>query len=158
MDCFACTLGCIFSTVIWKQLVLDEVLFDKDAMVACHLYILCGCLKLCMQSVIFVFSVSYWFRYWDLQLLLTNVLGGGKNSSEIENLLLKIALTALSKISFLNGTIMLWFIYFCFMTHVLRLKSLQSIILLQNTSLMVKFIFSLFIQSLFQDTFFFYFW
>lgn len=92
---------------------IDEVLFDKYTMGACQIYMLCSCLKSCMESVIIMLSVSYWFRYWDLQLLLTNVLGGGKKIHEIENLLLKIALTAPSKACFLNDTIMPWFIYFC---------------------------------------------
>lgn len=56
----------------------------------------------------------------------------------------KIALTSSSQISCLKDIIMPWLIYFCYMTHMLRLKCLQSILLLQNTSLMVKFIFRIY--------------
>lgn len=111
---FTCTLGYIFSTVIWKQLVLmRSFLTGIPWELVKYIYILCSCLKSCMESVIIMLSVRYWFRYWDLQLLLTNVLGGGKKIHEIENLLLKIALTAPSKACFFNDTIMPWFIYFC---------------------------------------------
>lgn len=129
-----------------------EVLFDKCPLVAC--------LKWCMEIVIHVFSVRYWFIYWDLKLFVTNVLGSEKKSSEIENLLLKIALTAPSKISFLNDILNHAMIYlFLFHDTCIKIKVPSKH---PNATEHLPYgqihFFRLSMQSLLQNTFFSCFW